>query len=170
MKTIVHNDDNLKENEINNIVKRAKVLIINSNDEFLLAKVNGAIHVIGGHVKKGETDQETIVREVKEEVGINILFNKSEPFINIKYFCKSFPNKDTNTMFSANYYIIKNDDKPNLDKTNLEQSEIDGNFELLYIKKDNVLKELKNSIKYAKNKNVIYDTIDVVTEYLKRGE
>ena len=170
MKTIVHNDDNIKETDINNVVKRAKVLIINSNDEFLLAKVNGEIHVIGGHVEDDETDQETIIREIKEEAGIDLPFNEGEPFINIKYLCKNFPNENMKTMFSANYYIIKSDLKPNPNNMDLEQGEMDGGFELLYVPKTNVLEVLNDSIPYAKNKNVIHDTIDVITEYLKRGE
>jgi len=167
MKEIIHNEDNLKQENINNVVKRAKVLIINSNDEFLLAKVNNDIHVVGGHVDKNETDQETIIREVKEETGIDIAFNEEKPFINIKYICKNYPKNNVNTLFSANYYIIKCDLKPDLNNTSLEPGEINGNFKLLYVHKDKAIDMLESSLEVCKNKNVVHDTIDVISEYLK---
>ena len=50
MKTILYNYDNLQEQDINRVVRRAKILIINSNDEILFAHSNNNYFFVGGRV------------------------------------------------------------------------------------------------------------------------
>ena len=167
MKKITYNNDNLKEEDINRVVRRAKMILINSNDEILIAYSNKNYQLIGGHVEDNETFDECIVREIKEETGIDIPLEKREPFYVITYMNKDYPNKGDNSKYIANYYSIKSDIKPNLSKINLTEEEKEGNFELRYIHKDKVLEELNNSLKTCTRKNVVKDTIKVVKEYLK---
>ena len=116
MKTILYNYDNLKEEDINRIVRRAKILIINSNDEILFAHSNNNYFFVGGRVEENETFEEGIVRETKEETGIDLSLEKREPFFNITYMNKDNPNEGVNTKSIANYYLIKCDTKPDLSK------------------------------------------------------
>ena len=167
MKTILYNYDNLKEQDINRVVRRAKILIINSNDEILFAHSNNNYFFVGGRVEENETFEEGIVRETKEETGIDLPLEKREPFFNITYMNKDYPNEGVNTKSIANYYLIKCDTKPDLSKVSLTDEEIVSNFKLVYIKKDKVIEELNKSLENCSNKNVVKDTIDVVKEYLK---
>ncbi len=167
MKAILYNYDNLQEQDINRVVRRAKILIINSNDEILFAHSNNNYFFVGGRLEENETFEEGIVRETKEETGIDLPLEKREPFFNITYMNKDYPSDGVNTKSVANYYLIKCDTKPDLSKVSLTDEERVSNFKLVYIKKDKVIEELNKSLENCSNKNVVNDTIDVVKEYLK---
>ena len=51
MKIVVHNDDNLKENDINERIYRARGVIINSRDEILLGYCTGTYQFPGGYLE-----------------------------------------------------------------------------------------------------------------------
>lgn len=166
MKKIVYNENNLKEEDINKEVLRAKLLIINSNDEFLLGYGHKTYQIPGGHVEENESFDQCVVRELKEETGIIIPLEERTPFLNIIYMCKDYPNIGENTKYVANYYSIKSDLKPDLSKIDLTENEKEGMFELRYIHKDKIMEELNNSLDACSNKNVVNDTINVIKEFL----
>lgn len=168
MKEIIYNNDNLNENEINNYVNRAKMIVENSNEELLLAIANKNYFLIGGHVEKDESFDECIVREIKEESGVNISLEKRLPYLSIIYYCKDYPQKGLNSKYTNNYYAIKYDLIPDLNNTSLEQGEIDDGFKLEYIPKEKVLETLYKNLKNCTNINVINDTIKAVEEYLNK--
>ena len=83
-------------------------LIINSENKILLVKshkwMNGKYSVPGGHVEIGESFEEAIIREVKEETGLDIVpkrlfmiqecvrpkeFFKKKHFIFFDYICQT---------------------------------------------------------------------------------
>ena len=165
--TIIYNDDSIKETEINRVVKRAKVVIENSNNEVLLCFCHNNYYLLGGHVDNDESDMECLHRELLEEAGVDINFNKLIPFVTIKYFIKDYPSDDVNSLYIANYYSYKMDLIPNLDNLNLTEDEKDGNFEIQYIHRDKVLNILNEALEFATRKNVVNDTIEVIEEYLK---
>lgn len=165
MKELVYNYDNLKEEDINRVVRRAKILIINSNDEILLAHSNNNYFFVGGRVEENETYDECIIREVKEETGIDLPLKKREPFFTITYMNKAYPSKCVNTKSVANYYLIKCNIKPDLSKVSLTDDEKNANFELVYIHKDKTLEVLNNSLTTCSKENVVSDTIEVVKEF-----
>ena len=72
MKKIVYNEDDLERKDINKIVRRAKVLIVNSKDELLLAYSHKNYFLVGGHAEENESYDDCIVREVREEIGIEL--------------------------------------------------------------------------------------------------
>lgn len=167
MKTILYNYDNLKEKEMNRVVRRAKAIIVNSSDEILFAQSNNNYFFVGGRVEENENFDEAIIREIKEETGIELPLEKRNPFFTITYMNKDYPSSGINTKSIANYYLIKCDIKTDLSKVSLTNEEKIGNFKLVYIHKNNVLEELANSLDICSNKNVVMDTIEVVKEYLK---
>ena len=167
MKTIIYNNDNLKEEDINRRVFRAKALIINSKDEILFAHAKDSYFLIGGRVEEGESFDEGLVREIKEETGVEIKLEKLEPFITITYMNKDYPSVGINTKAVANYYLIKQDVKPNIDEVILTEEEISWNFELKLIHRDHALEKLYDSLKKCTNKKAVEDTIEVIKEFLK---
>ena len=82
MKRILINNKSLSKEELDYKVVRIKVFFVNSNNELLLAHNNDTYQLIGGHLKKDETMDECLKREIKEETGI-YLRNVSTPFLNI---------------------------------------------------------------------------------------
>ena len=167
MRKIFYNEDNIKEKDINNFVGRAKILIINSKNECLLGYGNNTYQLPGGHLEENETYDECVIREVKEETGIELPKEKRIPFLEIKYYTKNYPENGLNSCYLNNYYAIKTDKKPDLSKTNLTENEKEGMFELRYISLDFVEKELLENLKIVNNKykNVINDTLNAIKEY-----
>ena len=52
--------------------------IVEQDEKILVIRVNeaGYFHLPGGHVKIGETSQQALVREIKEEAGFEVVINK----------------------------------------------------------------------------------------------
>lgn len=167
MKKIIYNEFNLKDNDINNTVYRAKAVIENSTGEILLGYGNSNYQLPGGHLEDNESIDECLNREIEEEVGIILPKEKREPFVSIIYYSKDYPEIGINSKYIANYYMIKTDDKPNLSRINLTENEKESMFNIKYINKNDVLKVLEESLKTCTKENVVKDTIKVVEEYLK---
>ena len=82
---------------------------------------------------------------------------------------KDYPQKGDNSRYITNYYLVETDAQPNLDIINLTDDEKDGNLEIRYIHKDNILEELNSNLKISSEKNavVVIDTIEAVKCYLE---
>lgn len=167
MKKVFYNEDNLRKEDINNFIKRAKMLIINSNNEILLGYGHNTYQIIGGHVEENESYDECVIREVKEETGIELYLEKREPFLQIVYYCKDYPKEGLNSEYIINYYSINSDLKPDIDKINLTENEKEGLFEFRYVSLNNVLDELNDNLEVCKNKNTVKDTIKAIEVYLE---
>lgn len=167
MKKVFYNEDNLRKEDINNFIKRAKMLIINSNNEILLGYGHNTYQIIGGHVEENESYDECVIREVKEETGIELSLEKREPFLQIVYYCKDYSKEGLNSEYIINYYSINSDLKPDIDKINLTENEKEGLFEFRYVSLNNVLDELNDNLEVCKNKNTVKDTIKAIEVYLK---
>lgn len=166
MKEIIYNYDCLKDEEINHCICRAKMIVENSKNELLVVYSHQNYFLIGGHVENDETFSECIVREIKEESGVEIPYEERKPFFSIKYLCKDYPDNGKNTKYINNYYSINYDLVPVLENMILTEDEIDGNFKLEYIHKDNIIKVLTDSLNTSTKVNVVKDTIEAIKEYL----
>lgn len=166
MKELIDNKYNIEEEEITEVVKRVKALIINSDNEILLAYSNNFYQFPGGHVEDGENLNNTLNREIKEETGIVLNDYNIKPFaVSYRYF-KDFPNLNENRKNEIYYYEIKTDEKPNLDNTFYTEKEIISNFELRYIDFNDVENELRDNVeKYGDRKGIASEMLDVIEVY-----
>ena len=166
MKIIIHNKNNLKETDITEVVKRVKILIINSNNEILLGYSHNDYQFPSGHVEKGENLDQTIKREIKEEIGIILKNQNFKPFAKVISYYKNWPEKGKNRKIEINYYELKTDEKPNLNNTEYTESEKNGHFELKYIPLENVQKILKeNAKKYGDKKGITREMLEIFNLY-----
>lgn len=161
METIIINKNNLKEEDITEVVKRVKIFLINSNNKMLLGYSHNNYQCPGGHVEDNEDLVTTINREVQEETGINLNIKEANPFAVSYGYYKDWPEEGKNRKIEIYYYEIKTDDKPNLNNTNYTDNEKDGNFELRYIPVDKVEQEFIN------NANIYGDKHGIVKEMTK---
>ena len=166
MKNIIFNKENIKEEEINNIVKRAKIVLINSKDEILLTLCHKNYYLIGGHVENNETDIETLKREILEETGIKLDINDIKPYFSIMHYKRNYPKENLISKFIANYYYYKTDILPDMTKTNLTEDEKKGKFQLNYINKNEILEIINNSLNTCTREGVVKDTILALEEFL----
>ncbi len=166
MKKVVYNIDNIKEEKVDEIVKRVKVLLINSNKKVLLGYSGNVYQFIGGHVDEGESLLQTINREVLEETGININASNIKPFALLEGFYNNYRNTGKVRENEIYYYDIKTDDKINLDKTNYTEDELVNNFKLEYIDINNIEKTLlENQEKYNDNMGIVKEMLEILKIY-----
>ena len=168
MKILVHNNDNLTKEDINDCVYRMRGLIINSKNEVLLGYCNGTYQFPGGHLEKNETKIECLKREILEETGMELNIKNIIPFAQSLGYYKDWPSKGKNRKIIINYYEIKTDEKVNLNNVNYTEQEKDGNFKVISMPLDKVEEELiKNKDKYGDNKGIIREMLDLLKIYKK---
>lgn len=169
MRTVVHNHDNLTYQDIDEVVLRARAVLINRDEEILLGYLDGTYQFPGGHVEKGERLSETLYREVLEETGINIERKDYIPFYQVKYYSKNHDNLGKNRYIEFNYYLVYTDKRFNLSKRKLDQYEIDNNYELKYVKVDDLFEELeKTKDDNERNVRVYNDIKNVINYYIEK--
>lgn len=168
MKQLITNKHNLSETDITEIVKRVKVLIINSNNEVLLGYSHNDYQFPGGHVEEGENLVQTVNREILEETGMNLGISNIEPFVCAIGYYKDWPTEGKNRKIEIYYYEVKTDEKPNLENTKYTENEKDGNFELRYISLKNIEEVLiKNTKEYGDKKGIAREMVDLFGVYKK---
>lgn len=166
MKQFINNKFNLLEEDINEIVKRVKILLINSNNEILLGYCHNNYQFPGGHVEENEELIDTVYRELKEETGIELDKNNIEPFACSLGYYKDYPKPGINSKIEIYYYEIRTDVKPNLDNTLYTEHEIDGNFCLRYFSLDKVQEELKANVEfYGDKKGITAEMLELLNYY-----
>lgn len=166
MKEIIHNSYNLKEEEINHVVSRVKILLINSKNEILLGYAHGIYQFIGGHVEENEPFIDSVIREAKEETGIDLQIDNIEPFLVIKHYRKDIPEVGKNRLSQIFYFIVNTDETIKLESTNYTDDEKEGNFDLRYIHLDNVDSILIENIpNNEQNKVIAQEMLDALNEY-----
>lgn len=144
--------------------KAVVVFIINSRNEILLQKRSANKKLwpnmwditAGGHVLKGEFGYQAVIRETKEEIGVNInpqdlLFIGSTLSINKK---DDIINKHLNE-----YYIVHKD--VNIKDITLDLNEVS---DIKYISKEELLKRIANNYEDLTSK---FSCWDYLKKYLE---
>lgn len=161
MEILIHNNNNVKKQEINNYVYRARAIIINSNKEILLGLCDGNYQFPGGHLNPGETIEDCLKREVKEETGI-ILKEEYPCIYKIEYYNKNWPNEGDITYTEFNFYLVETDEKPNYNNLNLDDWEKEHNYECVFVKLDELNNLLDKTINDHPNNKIVYKEIKEV--------
>ena len=128
MREILYNPDNLKKEDIDEVVVRVKALMINSNNEITLGYAHKTYQFPGGHIEQGETLEEGLIRAIKEETGIKLNGNIPSPFQKTTYYTKNYRDSGLNRENDIYYYVIETDQVFDMSNTCLDQHEIDGNY------------------------------------------
>lgn len=168
MKNLIINQDNLKEEDMTEIVRRVKILLINSKNEILLGYSNNEYQCPGGHIEDKESNIDAINREIEEETGIKLNIKEAEPFACSYGYYRDWPSIGKNRKTEIYYYEIKTDKKPNIENTKYTESEKEGKFELRYIPINKVENEfINNSKKYGDKHGITKEMLKVFEIYKK---
>ena len=166
MKQLITNNYNLTDSDMTEVVKRVKVLLVNSNNDVLLGYSYNNYQFPGGHVEENETLVQAVNREILEETGIELNITNIEPFACAIGYYKDWPAEGKNRKIEIYYYEVKTDEKPNLENTEYTENEKNGNFELRYIPLldvENVLKT--NAEEYGDENGIAREMIDLFGIY-----
>lgn len=124
--------------------------IRNQKNEVLLVKSPkwpGHWVVMGGHIDYGESFADTVVREVKEEVGLGVLFDR---VIEIASFIESphFYKPAHMIALQCECHLTNEDQTPTLDNRELQESRWFSIEDAL--KLDNLLPETRHTLQLLK--------------------
>lgn len=169
MKEILHNEDNLKLDEITETVIRVKALLIN-NGKIFIGNENGVFQFPGGHLEEGEEFNTCLKREILEETGIEIEDNEIEkPFLKISMLSKNWPVPGKNRNCEIYYYAINTNKKPNLAKTNYTENEKKNNYKIEEIDLHEAINKIKENMPNNEMNSVISpDMISALEIYLDK--
>ena len=76
MKEIILNKGKLKDEELTDVLEKARIVLRNDNDELVFARFGRVYMLPGGKIEEGETPVDTVKRELMEETTINILLDE----------------------------------------------------------------------------------------------
>ena len=136
MKEIVFNNNNLKENEIDKIVRKVRAIIINNkNDKILIVNYAGLFMLPGGKVDNNESKIDALKREIKEESGIEITNQDLEPYLVINSYDRNYNMREygiINRLTQTYFYIIHTDQEIDVTKKKLTKNEIEMNHTISF--------------------------------------
>ena len=157
MKKLVYNNENLSEQEIDEVVTRVKVFLVNENNELLIATSGGGCQLPGGHREEGEDLMDTVVREMREETGINLeKYEIKDSFFSIQHLTRNYKNSGKNRCSEMIYFHVVTSKEPNLDNLNLTEDEKKNEFAIEKVKIDNIEEYIKSFINETqKETNII---------------
>lgn len=166
MKEVFINPDNLKKEDIDETVIRAKALVINDKKEIILGFYFGTYQFPGGHVDNNENIVDCLKREVKEEVGIEVKEENPEPFASLTYYVKNYREDSINRENKIYYFLVETNDEPDLSKTDYDEFETIGEFEIVKVHIDAIEQLLIDSIPLNPvNKIIVEEMIEIINIY-----
>lgn len=166
MKKIIVNKRKLKNHQINDVVRRVKVLLINSKKEITLGYSYNEYQFLGGHVEEREDLLQAVHRELIEEAGLDLDVTGLEPFLFYAGYYNDYPLDGMNSKIIIYYYIIYTDEEGHMDDTMRTKYEKNGNFELRKFSLKNVAKEIKaNAKEYGDDNNIAKEMLLVLKTY-----
>lgn len=168
MKEIIINKGKLKPDEITHVVDKARIILRNDNDEFILSHFERVYFLPGGKIELNETPVEAVKRELKEETNIDILLDDIEPFVLIKHYLRDYESKDgtiVNRIINT-YYFTGFTSKDDIEYFNLTVPEKRDDLRAFYIDMEEARELLKEYNKQnPKAAYLAVETLKVLDEY-----
>lgn len=120
-----YNDDDLKDNEIDEVVTRVKAFIVSSKNNMLIGKDENGYQLLGGNVAPNEDITQALAKHIYNETGI-VLDSKDsiEPFYEVRQYNKDYKGSGINRLSDLIYFLVKTDKLPNYKKLKLSEREL----------------------------------------------
>lgn len=149
---VKYNDDDLKDNEIDEVITRVKAFIISSKNNMIVGNDADGYQLIGGYVDAGDDIVQSLINIIYNESGI-LLDNKDiiEPFYEIRYYNKDYKGSGNNRLSDLIYFCVKTDKLPNYKKLKLTDKEIAEKMPLDIIRRSAFANEIRAYIENEQN-------------------
>ena len=131
MENIIINDSNLNNDEIQKFGNKVRAILLSDN-KILVSHYGGVILLPGGSIDKGETADDAIIRELKEETGIAYDLNSLKELLLLEFYQPNYPTRRDeviNRLVKTKFYFgqYRGIDLKNINRT---ENEIEDNFYL----------------------------------------
>lgn len=168
MKEVKINKSKLKDDEITEVLDKARIVLRNDDGDFILSHFERIYFLPGGKMELGETPVDTIKREVMEETNINILLDDTEPFLLVKNYLRDYKSRDGNIVnrLVNTYYFTGFTSKDDIEYFNLTIPEKRDDLRAFFIDMEEAIELLKEYNK--ENPKATYlalETLRVLDEY-----
>ncbi len=152
----------------NEVKMKSRAIIIDNKGKILIANYGGVYLLPGGSIDEGENPNDTIIRELKEEAGLE--FQQLEPFAKIRYFQNRYPTREGRTIdrLLITYYYIGSEKDAIKYHRELTEKEIKDGFELKYRSIEEIERMLSENETQNPRKKYFNKEIRTVIEYYKR--
>jgi len=131
MENIIINDSNLNNNDIQKFGNKVRAVLLSDN-KILVSHYGGVILLPGGSIDKGETANDAIIRELKEETGIFYDANSLKELLLLEYYQSNYPTRRDeviNRLIRTKFYLAQYRGI-DLKSTNRTENEMKDNFHL----------------------------------------
>ena len=95
MNTIILNEDKLNNKDIEVASNKVRAILLDGH-KLLIANYGGVYLLPGGSIENGELKDNAIIRELKEEIGIDYSINELEYILTLNYYQKHYPVRHDN--------------------------------------------------------------------------
>ena len=168
MKEVKINKAKLKDDEITEVLDKARIVLRNDDGDFVLSHFERIYFLPGGKMELGETPVDTIKREVMEETNINILLDDTEPFLLVKNYLRDYKSRDGNIVnrLVNTYYFTGFTSKDDIEYFNLTIPEKRDDLRAFFIDMEEAIELLKEYNKdNPKAAYLALETLRVLDEY-----
>ena len=150
------------------IKMKSRAIITDNEGKILIGNYGGVYLLPGGSIDAGENPNDTILRELREETGLD--FQQLKSFAKIRYFQNSYPTREGRTidrLLITYYYIgiekdaIKHDIK-------LTEKEIKDGFELKYYSVEEIGRMLEQNQTENPRNQYFNKEIKTIMEHYRR--
>ena len=149
---------------------KARALLINSSNEILIANYGGVFLLPGGSIEKGEDPNLAIVREIKEETGIDSKIEDLKPFLKMRYYQTDYPERNgkKSNRLLVTYYYLGNVESFSIENNHLSEKEKKDGFELKFYSLDKIEKLIKNNDLKNPRKKYFDKELEIIIEQYRK--
>lgn len=173
---IDYNPSNLREKDIEEYEDKVRLLIKNDEDEILVANYGGIYLLPGGKIDENESIKVALIREIKEEIGIDLAENLADLMIIFNYYQKNYPKRNgkvLNRKITTYYYKANLNIDLSKYKKSLTEKEVKDKFKLEWIKQDKLKDIVVNNPNENNNPRISFmnnELIRILNIYNKEGK
>ena len=149
---VKYNDDDLKDNEIDEVVTRVKAFIVSSKNNMIVGYTDEGFQLIGGYVEGNQDLNTALTNIIYNECGILLdSKDKIEPFYEVRYYNRDYKGSGINRLSDLIYFVVNTDKLPNYKKLKLTPREIAERMPLEVVRRSLFGKDLREYIEKEQN-------------------
>lgn len=171
-KEIIINHGNLKDEEVTETNLKNRLIIMNDDGEILLENYAGVFLLPGGKQEDGENPISGLVREIREETGIDINNEKVEPLVKSKMYIRDYPKVNelgnVNRLSKTNYFYLLSNKKTNHEEASFDINEKKYNLTMEFIDINKAIKLVESNSSSNPRKDYFNEELLKVLEEFKQ--